>query len=113
MSLFPKTMSLLKILSLTTVAITALQRATFRPITVFKTVFKTVSINNTMIAKEISIISILSIYIIPGKIILSVTFSLRLKRDITSLKHHLCFVTLFSQMRNSIKASQAKILAVI
>ena len=66
MSLFPKTMSLLKFLSLAAVAITASQRATFRPITVFKTIYKTVFINNTMIAREITIISILSIYNIPG-----------------------------------------------
>ena len=49
MSLFPKSMSLLKFSSLVAVAITALQRATFRPITVFINVFKTVFINNTMI----------------------------------------------------------------
>ena len=45
MSLFPKSMSLIKFSSLVDVAITALQRTTFSPITVFKTV----SINNTMI----------------------------------------------------------------
>ena len=66
MSLFPKTMSLFKNSSLVTVAITALQRATVSPRTVFKTIFKTVFINNIMIAREISIISILSIYNIPG-----------------------------------------------
>ena len=53
MSLFPKSMSLLKFSSPVAIAITALQRATFRPITVFINVFKTVSINNTMIAREI------------------------------------------------------------
>ena len=67
MSLFPKSMSLFKKSSLVSIAITALQRATFCPITVFKTVFKTVFINNTMIGGKISIISILSIYIILGK----------------------------------------------
>ena len=66
MSLFPTVMSLLKNSSLVAVAIAALQRATFRPITVFKTIFKTVSINNTMIARKITIISILTIYNIPG-----------------------------------------------
>ena len=46
-------MSLLKFSSLVAIAITVLQWATFRPITVFKTVFKTVSINNTVIARKI------------------------------------------------------------
>ena len=59
-------MSLLKFSSLVSVAIAALQRATFCPITVFINVFKTVFKNNTMIGGKISIISILSIYIIPG-----------------------------------------------
>ena len=59
-------MSLLNFLSSVVIAITALQRATFRPITVFIKVFKTVFKNNIMIARKISIISILSIYIIPG-----------------------------------------------
>ena len=53
MSLFPKSMSLLKFSSPVAVAITALQRATFSPITVFKTIYKTVFKNNTMIAREI------------------------------------------------------------
>ena len=66
MSLFPKSMSLFKNSSFVAVAITALQRATFSPITVFKTIYKTVFINNTMIAGEISIISKVSIYIILG-----------------------------------------------
>ena len=67
MSLFPKSMSLLKFSSLVAVAITALQRATFSSITVFKTIYKTVFINNIMIGGKISIISILSILIIPGQ----------------------------------------------
>ena len=99
MSLFPKTMSLLKFLSLAAVAITASQRATFHPITVFKTVFKTVSINNTMIAREISIISILSIYNIPGWNNIIRYIILRLKRGMESLKYYLYFAPLLSQMR--------------
>ena len=51
--LFPKILPLFKKSSFATVAITALQRATFRPITVSINVFKTVFINNTMIAREI------------------------------------------------------------
>ena len=100
MSLFPKTMSLLKFSSLAAIAITALQRTTFHPITVFKTVFKTVSINNTMIAREISIISILSIYNIPGWSNIIRYIILRLKRGMESLKYYLYFAPLLSQMRN-------------
>ena len=59
-------MSLFKNSTLVAVAITALQRATFHAITVFIKVFINVFKNNTMIAREISIISIFSIYIIPG-----------------------------------------------
>ena len=112
MSLFPKTMSLLKNSSFVAIAIAALQRATFRPITVFINVFKTVFINNTMIARKISIISILSIYIILGRIILSVTLNLKLERGAVFLKIFKT-LSLFCDPvfvdENFVKVSQVKI----
>ena len=109
MSLFPKSMSLLKFSSLVAVAITALQRATFSPITVFKTVFKTVSINNTMIGGKISIISILSIYNIQGQNNIICHFRSEVKARHNFPKTSSLFCNPVLQMRNSIKTSQVKI----